>query len=46
MRRLVIPLLSIALALVAGRAAHAGAPTDQLKAGVDRVLAILQDPAL
>jgi phospholipid transport system substrate-binding protein len=46
MRRLVIPLLSIALALVAGRAAHAGAPSDQLKAGVDRVLAILQDPAL
>jgi phospholipid transport system substrate-binding protein len=46
MRRLVIPLLSIALALVAGRAAHAGAPTDQLKAGVDQVLAILQDPAL
>lgn len=46
MRRLVIPLLSIALALVAGRAAHAGAPTDQLKAGVDRVLAILQDAAL
>jgi phospholipid transport system substrate-binding protein len=46
MRRLVIPLLSIALALAAGRAAHAGAPADQLKAGVDRVLAILQDPAL
>ena len=46
MRRLVIPILSIALALVAGRAAHAGAPTDQLKAGVDRVLAILQDAAL
>ena len=46
MRRLVIPILSIALALVAGRAAHAGTPTDQLKAGVDRVLAILQDAAL
>ena len=46
MRRLVIPILTIALALVAGRAAHAGAPTDQLKAGVDRVLAILQDAAL
>jgi phospholipid transport system substrate-binding protein len=46
MRRLVIPLLSIALALAAGRAAHAGAPADQLKAGVDRVLALLQDPAL
>ena len=46
MRRLVLPLLVMVMALVAGRAAHAGAPTDQLKAGIDRVLAILQDPAL
>jgi phospholipid transport system substrate-binding protein len=46
MRRLAVPLLVVALTLVAGRPAHAGAPTDQLKAGVDRVLAILQDPAL
>ena len=45
MRRLVVPLLAIVLALVAGRA-HAGPPTDQLKAGIDRVLVILQDPAL
>ena len=46
MRRLVVPLLAMVLALAAGRAAHAGAPTDQLKVGIDRVLAILQDPAL
>ena len=46
MRRLVVPLLAMVLALAAGRAAHAVAPTDQLKAGIDRVLAILQDPAL
>jgi len=46
MRRLVVPLLTIALALVAGRTAQAGAPTDQLKVGIDRVLAILQDPAM
>ena len=45
MRRLVVPLLAMVLALVAGRT-HAGPPTDQLKAGIDRVLAILQDPAL
>jgi phospholipid transport system substrate-binding protein len=46
MRRLVLPILSIALALVAVRAAQAGPPTEQLKAGIDKVLAILQDPAL
>ena len=46
MRRLVVLLLTIALALVAGRTAQAGAPTDQLKVGIDRVLAILQDPAM
>jgi phospholipid transport system substrate-binding protein len=42
----VLPILSIALALVAVRAAQAGPPTEQLKAGIDKVLAILQDPAL
>jgi phospholipid transport system substrate-binding protein len=46
MRRLVLPILSIALALVAVRAAQAGPPTEQLKGGIDKVLAILQDPAL
>ena len=46
MRRLVAPLLIAALALWAAGPAHAGPPTDQLKGGIDRVLAILQDPAL
>src|SRR5262245_47881541 len=46
MGRLVTTVLIAALGLVAGWPAHAGAPTDQLKGGVDRVLAILQDPAL
>lgn len=46
MRRLAVSVSIVALALLAGPAAHAGPPTDQLKAGVDRVLAILQDPAL
>jgi phospholipid transport system substrate-binding protein len=46
MRRLVVPIVVIALALVAGSAAQAGPPTEQLKGGIDKVLAILQDPAL
>lgn len=46
MRRLVAPLLIAALALWAAVPAHAGPPTDQLKAGIDQVLAILQDPAM
>jgi phospholipid transport system substrate-binding protein len=46
MRRLAVSLFIVALALLAGRAAHAGPPTEQLKGGIDRVLAILQDPAL
>jgi phospholipid transport system substrate-binding protein len=46
MGRLVTTILIAALGLVAGSPAHAGPPTDQLKGGVDRVLAILQDPAL
>jgi phospholipid transport system substrate-binding protein len=45
MRRLAVSLFIVALALLAGRGAHAGPPTDQLKTGIDRVLAILQDPA-
>ena len=45
MRRLAISLSLVALALLAGPA-HAGPPTEQLKAGIDRVLVILQDPAL
>ncbi len=46
MRRLAVSLFIVVLALLAGRAAQAGPPTDQLKGGIDRVLAILQDPAL
>ena len=46
MRRLALPLFIVALALMTGRAAHAGPPTDQLKRGIDGVLAILQDAAL
>jgi phospholipid transport system substrate-binding protein len=45
MRRLVVTALVVVLALVAGRAAQAGVPTDQLKGTIDRILAIVQDPA-
>jgi phospholipid transport system substrate-binding protein len=46
MRRFAVPVFVAGLILMAGLAAHAGPATDQLKGGVDRVLAILQDPAL
>lgn len=46
MRRLVAVGLIAAVALVASRAADAGPPTDQLKSTIDRILSILQDPAL
>jgi phospholipid transport system substrate-binding protein len=46
MRRLVTAGLIAALTLCAGAAAHAGPPTDQLKTAIDRILVILQDPAL
>jgi phospholipid transport system substrate-binding protein len=46
MRRLLVPLFLVAVVLAAGRPAHAGAPTDQLKGSIDRVLVVLQDPAL
>ena len=46
MRRLAVTLFIVVLALLVVRAAQAGPPTDQLKGGIDRVLAILQDPAL
>ena len=36
----------IGLIALAGQPAEAGAPTDQVKASVDRIIAILQDPAL
>jgi phospholipid transport system substrate-binding protein len=46
MRRLVTASLMLTLAVFAGPSANAGPPTDQLKSTIDRVLAILQDPAL
>jgi phospholipid transport system substrate-binding protein len=46
MQRLVAVGVIAALALAAGSTAHAGPPTDQLKATVDRILAVVQDPAL
>ena len=46
MRRLLVPLLLAAVTLLGVRPAAAGPPTDQLKGAIDRVLAILQDPAL
>jgi phospholipid transport system substrate-binding protein len=46
MRRLVVSMLIVTLVLAAGRAAQAGVPTDQLKGAVDRILAVVQDPAL
>ena len=42
----VVALASVALLLVVGRPAFGGPPTDQLRGAVDRVIAILEDPAL
>lgn len=39
-------VLALVLALVAGREAEAGAPTDQLRAQIDRVLKTVEDPEL
>ncbi|MGH7358296.1 MAG: MlaC/ttg2D family ABC transporter substrate-binding protein, partial [Candidatus Rokuibacteriota bacterium] len=44
--RLMAAGLVATLTLVAGPAAHAGPPTDQLKTAIDRILVILQDPSL
>jgi len=46
MRRLLVTLLVVPVLLAAGRPAHAGTPTDQLRGSIDKVIAILQDPAL
>jgi phospholipid transport system substrate-binding protein len=46
MRRCVVAVSIAVLALVAGTAVHAGPPTDQLKVTIDRILAVVQDPAL
>jgi phospholipid transport system substrate-binding protein len=41
-----IPTVTLLLTLVSVFTAGAGAPTDQLRAGIDRVVEILHDPAL
>ena len=46
MLRLALAGLIATLVLVAGTAVHAGLPTDQLKATIDKVLATIQDPIL
>lgn len=44
--RLLITLAVVWFSLVAARPATAGSPAEQLRAGIDRVLRILEDPAL
>jgi len=46
MQRFLVLVLAAGLVLAAKWPAHAGPPTDQLKGSIDRVLTILQDPAL
>ncbi len=46
MRSLVTTALILTLAVAVATPAHAGAPTEQLKTQVDRVLTLLGDPAL
>ncbi len=46
MRRLLVAVSIAVLVLATGGAAQAGPPTDQLKATIDRILAVVQDPAL
>jgi phospholipid transport system substrate-binding protein len=46
MRRVGVAVLIATALLVVGRGAHAGEPTDRLKATIDRILMIVQDPAL
>jgi phospholipid transport system substrate-binding protein len=45
-RRLVATTIALVLALVAGREAFAGAPADQLKEQISRVIRVLDDPDL
>lgn len=45
-RRLAVLVLTMSVLLVVARASHAGAPTDQLRTQVDRVIATLEDRAL
>jgi phospholipid transport system substrate-binding protein len=46
MRRLVVAVSIALLVLAAGSTVQAGPPTDQLKVTIDRILAVVQDPAL
>jgi phospholipid transport system substrate-binding protein len=46
MRRLALAGFIATMVLVAGTAVHAGPPTDELKATIDKVLATIQDPSL
>jgi phospholipid transport system substrate-binding protein len=46
MRRLLVAVSIAVLVLATGGAVHAGPSTDQLKATIDRILAVVQDPAL
>jgi phospholipid transport system substrate-binding protein len=46
MRRLVVAVSIAVLMLATEGAVHAGPPTDQLKVTIDRILAVVQDPAL
>jgi phospholipid transport system substrate-binding protein len=46
MRRLLVAVSIAVLVFATGSAAQAGPPTDQLKATIDRILAVVQDPAL
>ena len=44
MKRFLIPTVMLCIAF--GSSAHAGPPTEQLKGAVDRIIAVLKDPAL
>src|SRR5687767_3173635 len=44
--RYLVPIVLVALAVGAPAPARAGAPTDQLKASVDQIIKVLEDPAL
>lgn len=46
MRGLVVAVSIALLVLAAGSTVQAGPPTDQLKVTIDRILAVVQDPAL
>ena len=45
-RMVVAAVITMAMVVSSGGSAWAGAPTEQLRARVDRVLAVLEDPAL